>query len=265
MKTNRNSKRNLSLFLTFAGLFLFVGADAFAQDIPGIPMRGPVTNVKPNDFKLGSTTPNELEGYKFFSHGLIDSLRLGVSTRADVLRIFASMDFEGRDFCYYDPDVPIIRTAGCRQFSISDFCDYNSDWYVQFNYFNDTGSGRREYMSKNGKPETKVFYPAPEYLGKLRSIRFSRKRALSFKNVTFPAELRKYSSFVVTLLGRGEKENQGFDYYSDTYGLTYQIINEKFYSNRGKGSPGISGNLAAIEYRIPENFERKMYVEKKSF
>ena len=105
--------------------------------------------------------PNELEGYRFFVGGKLKSLQLLVSTKDDVKRVFGEK---------------------CEK-----QCDYDADWSVNFEYFEDIWTKE----SSNNKGDWRTYTLDPRYLGKLRVIDLRPKKPIPFANVSFPETFAK--------------------------------------------------------------------------
>ena len=155
---------------------------------------------KPEKLELGSVTPNELEGYEFFKKGKLNNVRLGISTKADVESIFGS-----------DCKKP---------------CDYDSNWTIAFDYI-----GESLTIVKNfNRPDEKNYIPKKEAVGKIISVSLRPKKRISFENVVFSAQFKKYS-YLETGYGRSEgKDGVWVDFYGDIYGLQYLVF-DKFTSS----------------------------------
>jgi hypothetical protein len=188
----------------------------------------------------GIVTPNELEGYEFFKSGKLKQLRIGFSTKADVAKIFGS---------------------ACEK-----PCQYDANWRITFDYFSAT-----EVLVKNlNKTDEKNYVPRKEAVGKIQEVRIRPMNQISFQNVTFPANLKKYN-YSETGYSRPEiRDGVEFDIYADSFGLQYLIFDKlagdksKFtLDSRKQFSNFRQGDLIIIKYTITEEMENNFYVEEK--
>jgi hypothetical protein len=187
---------------------------------------------------LGEVSPNEMPGYEFFKKGKLKPIRLGISTKDDMRRIFG-------DTCEAT-------------------CDYDENWKIYADYYDD----RVEFTRTNGdtkESETETEYiPRPEFVDKLETLRLTAKKRISLLNVLFPRTFGKSESYAI---GDAWDEN-GFGgavhttstVYADGYGLEYRIFGAETFNNlRNKGpevkDPVRKGDLTSIEYSIPDSFE----------
>lgn len=104
--------------------------------------------------------PNELKGYEFFGNGRLKDLRIGISSKENVIKIF------GED--------------------CSKLCDYDDNWNIKFHYFNNwtRTNGRQKYIS------------SPEFAGKLWLVEMFPKKIIAFSEITF-SDLFKQSQGIV--------------------------------------------------------------------
>lgn len=167
--------------------------------------------------------PNELKGYHFFNKAKLKELKLGVSTKQDVIEIFGE--------------------------NCQDVCDYNQNWVVNFTYFDN--------VTKGGWRKEKTYISISKYLGKLYSIRLQPKLNISFKKTVFPLRF-KYS----TGGWRDNGVTIYYLAYSDKYGLEYRIFDETAFTKYKSRSKWKRGDLLSIEYQIPEKLEKTMFIEK---
>ena len=185
--------------------------------------------------KIGDISPNELPGYEFFAKGKLKGVRLGVSTREDMRRIFGDT-CEGK-------------------------CDYDQNWSVFVNYFGD-----ETVMSRSSSEGEFELVPKPEFVGTLRFVTMIPKDCLPFSKVKFP---RRFSHGLTHAVGDDWGPN-GFegathsvsDTYTDGYGLRYTVYSKETFNNsRQKGGVLRKGDLVDIEYEIPEAVEEIIYIK----
>ena len=191
--------------------------------------------------KLTDTSPNELPGYEFFAKGKLKDIRLGISTRDDIKKLFG-------DTC-------------------EGVCDYDDKWNIWVNYFGVASKGTQTSYS-NGK-ETKTFFePKPERIGTLYFVRLTPKKPISFSTIVFP---RTFVSGISNVIGdsfSNSGEFQGavhseINIYTDGYGLQYDVFNRITFNNlpsteRSRRETG-TGELTGIEYNIPDSLNSEIY------
>lgn len=168
----------------------------------------------------GIQFPNELKGYELFGKEKLKDLKLGISTKEDVKKVFGE--------------------------SCENFCKYNRDWNVSFNYF------EFESIEKDGIK----FVPKQEFYGKLYSITLIPRNRIPFQRVRFPKLFDRLHGG-----GSGYADN-GYSsssekIYQDTHGLIYKICEESV------PIPCKKGDLVTIMYSIPEKIEAEMLTLKK--
>jgi hypothetical protein len=178
--------------------------------------------------------PNEVEGFKFFSEGKLSPLRLGVSTREDVEKIFGKpIKIENNEETY----------------------DFDADWSLIISYFDQKYSTK--YISslsfRDNKSIEETWVPVPEYIGKMLQVVLFYKKKIPFNQVPNPDIFRKYSygdRFYSTA-------------YMDNYGLMYTVsdwVNDKKDESQNRPS---KGDLISIKYNIECPFQRKFYIKTK--
>jgi hypothetical protein len=206
-----------------------------------------VMNNKAKNLEPGFMTPNELEGYEFFRKGKLNKLRLGVSTKVEVKKIFGS--------------------------DCEDLCKYDSELTIQIDYFDETlvivdrtfDKDRNEYNEKQIAPKR-------ESIGKILSIALQPNKRVSFNKLPFSREFKK-SSYLETGYGLPDTNDVlgiAFDYYGDSYGLQYlifdKILNESLedtFNLKAKFVDYQKGDLISIKYMIPEELENRFFDETK--
>lgn len=192
---------------------------------------------------LGEVSPNEMPGYEFFKKGKLKPVRLGISTKDDMRRIFG-------DTC-------------------ESTCDYDENWSIYADYYDN----RVEFSRSGGEsnePETE-YIPRPEFVNKLQSLRLSPKKRISFLKVSVPRTFGSNESYAI---GDDWDEN-GFagavhttsTIYADGYGLEYIVFGAETFNNlRDKGpavkEPVRKGDLISIEYSIPDSFEDVIFASR---
>lgn len=179
---------------------------------------------------------NELKGYEFFAKRKLANLKLGVSTKEDVKKIFGK---------------------NCEK-----TCDLDADWTVNFSFYENNWT--KEDVNEKG--EKLVHYLQPKYLEKLRKIEISPKKRLSFTNISFPNAFQKLSRSQITKTPQGKSKMITYDVFQDADGLTYELYNstdhddiktrdEKLYSRN---------DLFSIRYNISKEQEKVMFTQKKN-
>lgn len=192
--------------------------------------------------KLGEVSPNEMTGYEFFRKGKLKPVRLGISTKDDMRRIFG-------DTC-------------------ESACDYDENWTMNADYYEDRVEFSRGGGGTGGSEAETEYMPRPEFVDKLESLRLNPKKRISFLRVVFPRTFGKNESYSI---GDDWDEN-GFagavhttsTVYADGYGLEYSIFGAETFNNlRDKGpkvkDPVRKGDLISIEYSMPDSFEDVIY------
>ncbi len=230
--------KSTKIFIAFTFLLAFAVCVS-AQDgfTPSFPTVKPSEEKKIPNPKLGEPTPSELEGYKFFNGGILNKLKLGISTKEDVRSIFGTKFMQGEN---------------------SDFYNYDSNWSIQFVYFDEKKSLIVRSSSMNGKQTKFRLVPATEYIGKLSSIILSPKKAVSFSQTTFPNIFNKQSRSIIS-----RKNTIEYDFYEDSYGLEYTIFNKVIRGNLEEKESYSQSDLIRIKYAIPRKLQEKIFVEQK--
>jgi hypothetical protein len=187
----------------------------------------------------GNPFPNELKGYKFFANGKLKNLRLGVSTKEDVKKIFGE---------------------NCEK-----FCDYDSKWKIRFSFVGDSILVYREQKRIDNKNRVKTI-TNPLYLGKLFSITLFPKSFVSMKVTRFSFKFTRINDGIYVhgkdAHGKDFVDNSLYDVYFDKYGLEYSIVRSIFTTN--KSIPTLKkGDLFSIKYQIPNVFEKQVFIEQK--
>lgn len=179
--------------------------------------------------ELGFSTPNELEGYEFFKKGRLKELKLGISTKDDIQKIFGK--------------------------NCEDICDYDDKWRVVFTYFKNIS----KEITENGTKKKLIV--EPQSADKIYSIKLVPKNRVSFTEVKFSDEFYKGQSISFGHDFSGNAASISSDVYRDSYGLKYWIFNKENYSTFKEKENRRVGDLISIEYTIPNNLEDKMFIE----
>lgn len=194
---------------------------------------------------LGKVSPNEMPGYEFFKKGKLKPIRLGISTKDDMRRIFG-------DTC-------------------ESTCDYDENWEISADYYdNRVEFSRTSSDTKEAQRETE-YIPQPEFVDKVESLRLTPKKRVSFVKTYFP---RTFGKNERNEIGDAWDEN-GFGgavhttstIYADGYGLEYSVFGAETFNNlRNKGpevrEPIRNGDLRFIEYSIPDSFEDVIFASR---
>ena len=176
--------------------------------------------------------PNELKGYEFFGNGKLGDLRLTVSAKDDVKKIFGKK---------------------CEK-----KCDYDSDWAIRFEYYEDVWIKE----SRNEKGEKLTYLLNSKYLGKLRSIEIRPKKRLSFADVSFPNIFQKLLTTSTTDTRSGKSRMTVGESFQDSDGLKYEIYSRTNYDDIGnkKEKSYNENELVLIRYDIPEKLEKTLFI-----
>ena len=213
------------IFITFSAFFAvraqnngqFDDSDLTEEQIARLRVK------KISGLRVGTVSPNELAGYKFFLTGKLKSLRLGVSGRAEVVKIFGK--------------------------SCEEICEYDADWKIVFEYFDDLDS--YWIQPDGGKTKWQKMVILPETVGKISRVILSPTNRISFSRVKFSNEFYKYSGVLTGESAGGKSTSATLDSYLDGYGLKYILIGKINYSDREEIKIRQDGDLAFIEYQIP--------------
>ncbi|MCW5959963.1 MAG: hypothetical protein KIS76_07355 [Pyrinomonadaceae bacterium] len=234
------------IFITFIFLLIFVGCVSAQEQVdPRItkevidPLEkgaefSELLGLRPKKIKnleLGFSTPNELEGYKFFNEGKLRGLKLGISTKNNVKEIF------GKD--------------------CEDICVYDDTWTVVVTYFKDIS----KEITENGIK--KKLIAEPQSVNKIYSVKLVPRNRISFTEVKFPDEFYKGQSISFGHDFSGNAASISTDVYTDSYGLKYNIFDKENYSTFEEKDNRRHGDLMSIEYTIPNNLEEKFFIEQK--
>jgi hypothetical protein len=181
--------------------------------------------------------PNELKGYEFARNGKLKGLTPGVSTKADVKKIFGK--------------------------NCENQCDYDTDWTVNFSYYENNWIKD----NTNEKGEKSVYYLDFKYLGNLRKIEIRPKRQVSFGKVSFPKTFQKLSRSLITDDTRtGKNRMITYELFQDSLGLTYELFGTTDYDNIKAKSEKLykKGDLFSIQYSISKEQEKVMFILQKN-
>jgi hypothetical protein len=194
---------------------------------------------------MGEVSPNEIRGYEFFKKGKLNSIRLGISTKDDVRRIFG-------DTC-------------------DSVCDFDENWRLWADYYEDgMAFSQTTGDSKDADVKTE-FFPRPEFIGKLQTLRLTPKKPIPFLRVVFPKTFVKNERYSI---GDAWDEN-GFagavhstsNTYTDGYGLEYSVYDRETFNNLRSKVPEQKNtvrkwDLLGIEYGVPDSFNDAIYVRR---
>lgn len=191
------------------------------------------------DLKIGEVSPNELAGYRFFTEGKLKDMRLGISTRDDMKKLFGS--------------------------TCEGICNYDKDWNIWVNYFEPLSPKTSSY-SKGNKDVTYIrLQPKENVLGTLRFVRLIPKKNISFAKVVFPESFGSRTSIAFgdsfDLEEAVQTESQ---VYVDGYGLQYTLLLRETFNNLPKRKPRKPkkvGTLLYIEYGFPRSLQDALYDE----
>ena len=225
----------LPAIFTFIFLMLVYCFSALAQD-DGRNVKMPAPQGLTFDF----LPLNELDGYKFYGKGRLQGLKLGVSTREDVDKIFGV----------------------CKMSSgVKGVCDYDENWRVIFQFFERKFPIKVASRIKDGKARYVTVVPRPDYVGKVQSITFLPTRRISFSETTFPPSFH---------MNKDSDQWNGPDYkiriisykyYRDRYGLIYKIFDKILVDSTGNEDYRKQGELETIYYSVPIELDDQIYVE----
>jgi len=193
---------------------------------------GTRTPPKIPDLEVGTVSPNELRGYQFFGSGKLKTVRLGVSRREDMIKLFGG--------------------------SCEGPCDYDEDWTVWVNYFEKDNCG-----SQSVGDQTTKYCPKEEYWGTLSFVCLSPKKRISFSKFQFPVAFYKGESYAIA----DSFSSKGFEgavhtkiiNYEDSYGLRYEVHGRETFRNIPGQSDSDPGDLIGVQYEIPNSFESSVY------
>lgn len=197
------------------------------------------------DLKLGEVSPNELRGYEFFAKGKLKNIRLGLSTRGDMKRLFG-------DTC-------------------EGSCDYDGDWYVWVNYFDEKTTGTKTSTNSDGIEMEMEFTPKNQLFGKLRFLRLTPKKSISFAKISLPRQFAKNQSYSIGdawgINGFEGAVHSTIDTYTDGYGLCYEVFDKETFNNLSSKTNADEkqlrkGELVGIKYEIPDVLDDSVYVQR---
>lgn len=176
--------------------------------------------------------PNELKGYGFFRGGKLRVLRLGVSTKEDVERIFGE--------------------------NCDENCSYNSNWNINFNYLKADSC----FTSQTGKASKQTFCPDKNFVGKLSSVELKPKKIISFAKTSFTNFGGYGAGGSISEDGQGRGTSIFYTSFSDGYGLTYSVFDdvdsiEKNPTNMKKD------DLLSIKYEPSDKLNKKIFINQK--
>lgn len=179
--------------------------------------------------------PNELKDYEFFGKGKLASLKIGVSTKEDLKKLFGEK---------------------CEK-----ICDYDADWLINFSFYEN--SWTKEEINSGG--EKSIYYLKPEYLGKLRKIEITPKKQVSFSSISFPNAFQKLSRTQGTKSRNGKGKMTTYEVYKDSDGLTYELFGTTNDDTKNRNGQFFRpGDLVSIQYNLSREQERMMFSTRKN-
>ncbi len=166
--------------------------------------------------------PNELKGYEFFGKGELEKIKLGVSTKKDIKKIF------GKD-CEKE-------------------CDYDENFKVKFEYL----TALDDCMTTEDIRD-RFMCPQNNFVGTISSITFEPKKNQNVKDLS-TSKFNKFSGG--STLEKGSGVSSSYASFTDKYGLRYSINNESniLYSQY---PAFVQGKLYSIKYTFTDDFIRK--------
>lgn len=171
--------------------------------------------------------PNELKGYEFFGKGKLKNIKLGVSTKEDVKKIF-------RKDC-------------------EEFCDYDDNFKIKVEYL----AVLNDCMTTEDVRD-RLMCPQSKFVGTISSITLEPKQYQILKDLP-TSKFNKFSGGSTTEKGNGVSNS--YTSFTDKYGLRYSINNESsekivLYSQYPSF---IRGKLHSIKYVFTDDFIRKVF------
>ena len=171
--------------------------------------------------------PNELKGYEFFGKGKLKNIKLGVSTKKDVKKIF------GKD---------------CEK-----YCDYDENFKIKFEYL----AALDDCMTTEDIRD-RLMCPQSKFVGTLSSITLEPKQYQTLKDLP-TSKFNKFSGG--SSIEKGSGVSSSYTSFTDKYGLRYSINNEL--SEKGvlysQYPPFVQGKLHSIKYIFTDDFIRKVF------
>ncbi len=171
--------------------------------------------------------PNELKGYDFFGNGKLKRLKLGVSTKKDIKKIFGE--------------------------SCEKFCNYDENFKIKFEYL----AALDDCMTTEDIRD-RVMCPQKQFVDRVSSIKLEPKQQKIVSNLlTSEFNIFRGGGY----MEKGSEVSVSFTSFADKYGLRYSINNESF-GKLGFHYPypaTVNGNLYSIEYIFTDDFIRKAF------
>ena len=171
--------------------------------------------------------PNELKGYEFFGKGKLKKIKLGVSTKKDVKKIFRK---------------------DCEK-----YCNYDENFQIKFEYL----TALDDCMTTEDIRD-RAMCPQNKFVGTISSITIEPKQNQSLKELP-TSKFNMVSGGSTTEKGSGVSSS--YTSFTDKYGLRYSINNEL----NGKivvhsqYPPFVEGNLYSIKYIFTDDMIRKFF------
>ena len=168
--------------------------------------------------------PNELKGYKFFGKGKLEKIKLGVSNKKDIEKIFGK---------------------GCEK-----DCDYDENFKVKFEYL----AALDDCMTTEDIRD-RLMCPQNNFVGTISSITLDPKKNQNGKDLS-TSEFNKFSGG--STLEKGSGIGSSYASFTDKYGLRYSINNESgvLYSQY---PAFVQGKLFSIKYIFTDDFIHKVF------
>lgn len=202
------------------GVFVFLSAIVFAQNF----------QAQVNQYS------NELNGYEFFRKGKLAGLKIGVTTKEDLKRIFGK--------------------------NCEEVCDYDADWTVKFIFYGNDWT--RDETNEEG--QRLIYNLEPRYIGRLRKIEITPKKQMSLGGVSFPGAFQKLSRSQITKNRSGKSKMVTYEVFQDVQGLTYELYSQTDYDEIKAKNERLynKGDLFSIQYNLSKEQEKTMFSLKKN-
>jgi hypothetical protein len=174
--------------------------------------------------------PNELKGYEFFGKGRLSEVRFVTTGK---------------------PEIRALLGNKCEK-----VCDYNADWEMRFEYFEDIWSTQ----SRNATGEITRSTLDPKYLGKLRVISLIPKKEIILGDKDFAPS---FSRIIITSNSDrlpGKSRMTVNDAFSDEFGLTYELYNRTNYDDFRDTPSRVKGQLVMVRYELTNAAQKALFV-----
>jgi hypothetical protein len=167
--------------------------------------------------------PNELKGYEFFGKGKLKKIKLGVSTKKDIKKIF------GKD---------------CEK-----SCDYDESFEIKFEYLTALDDCMTTVDIRN-----RMMCPQNSFVGKISSITIEPKKDQILKDLP-TSTFNKFSSG--GSIEKGSGISVSYTSFTDKYGLRYSILSGKTAYSQYPSL--VEGKLYSIKYIFTDDFIRQVF------